>query len=282
MTSSPSPHRHPPRPPRIASGARGCHAGEALVLPSSTGSRARCPPRVISDQITSRQVKLTLGSSAHYPRDPGRAAAVPCWRWSPSSRPTTGGRTRACPRGGQRAPARQAVQAQPDAGGSLVKLYRSGEHTISALEELLAVRRSAMSRAVRCADAAEWQQPATASERRTAFRACSGGCAASSARKSIQGRLPHRLAIVLASPRRCIRSLPPVESRWPGDTDPSALARAETNAGLIRARARGPTLRHRRVRRWCGEVDVDGLAWHFPHVHAGQVRATRSFAALMW
>ncbi len=204
-----------------------------------------CLPRVISDQITSRQVKLTLGSSAHYLRDPGRAAAVPCWRWSPSARPTTGGaRGHALARPNERLGGKQS-KLQPDAGGSLLKLYRSGEHTISELEELRAVRRSAMSRAVRSADAAEWQQPATASERRTALRACSGGCAASSARKSVQGRLPHRLAIVLASPRRRIRSLPPVGSRWPGDTDPSALAR------------------------------------HFPHVHAGQVRATRSIAALM-
>jgi hypothetical protein len=36
----------------------------------------------------------------------------------------------------QAAPARQAAQAQPEAGGDLVGLYRAGEHTVGELEEL--------------------------------------------------------------------------------------------------------------------------------------------------
>jgi DNA invertase Pin-like site-specific DNA recombinase len=49
-------------------------------------------------------------------------------------------------RQGQRPPARQAAQAQPDGGGAPRRASRAGAHTVSELEELFSVARSTVYR----------------------------------------------------------------------------------------------------------------------------------------
>jgi DNA invertase Pin-like site-specific DNA recombinase len=44
--------------------------------------------RTIAEELTSRQVKLALGTSVHDPADPIGRLCSTSWRWSLNSRPT--------------------------------------------------------------------------------------------------------------------------------------------------------------------------------------------------
>jgi DNA invertase Pin-like site-specific DNA recombinase len=131
-----------------------CRAGDELVV-TKLDRLARSLPdaRAIADELTGRQVKLNLGGSVHDPTDPvGRLlfnvlAMVAEVRSRCDSRAHARGHEG---REGQGSPARQAAQAQPDAGeASRRALPRRRAHTVSALEELSGVTRSTVYRAVR-------------------------------------------------------------------------------------------------------------------------------------
>jgi DNA invertase Pin-like site-specific DNA recombinase len=44
--------------------------------------------RAIAEELTRRQVRLSLGGSVYDPHDPVGRLLFTCWRWSPSSRLT--------------------------------------------------------------------------------------------------------------------------------------------------------------------------------------------------
>jgi hypothetical protein len=66
-----------------------CRTGDTLVV-TKLDRLARSLPdaRAIADELTSRQVKLALGTSVHDPTDPVGGCCSTCWPWSPSSKPT--------------------------------------------------------------------------------------------------------------------------------------------------------------------------------------------------
>ena len=113
--------------------------------------------RAIADELAARQVKLALGTSVHDPTDPvGRLlfnvlAMVAEFEADLIRARTREGMRVAKAKGRLRG---KQPKLSPTQEAHLVKLYRAGEHTISELEELFAVTRSTVYRAVRRASAA--------------------------------------------------------------------------------------------------------------------------------
>jgi DNA invertase Pin-like site-specific DNA recombinase len=76
--------------PGLREALAACRDGDTLVV-AKLDRLARSLPdaREILDDLTTRQVKLSLGGSVQRPDRPGRAVAVQrAGRWSPTSRPT--------------------------------------------------------------------------------------------------------------------------------------------------------------------------------------------------
>jgi DNA invertase Pin-like site-specific DNA recombinase len=66
-----------------------CRAGDTLVV-TKLDRLARSLPdaRDILDELTTRNVKLSLGGTIHDPTDPVGGCCSTCWRWWRSSNPT--------------------------------------------------------------------------------------------------------------------------------------------------------------------------------------------------
>ncbi|HET6548083.1 MAG TPA: recombinase family protein, partial [Solirubrobacter sp.] len=108
--------------------------------------------RAIADELTARQVRLSLGGSVYDPTDAvGRLlfnvlAMVAAFEADLIRARTREGMKVAKARGRLRG---KQPKLSPMQEAHLVALYRAGEHTISELEELFSVTRSTVYRAVR-------------------------------------------------------------------------------------------------------------------------------------
>jgi len=145
--------------PGLRQALAACRAGDTLVV-AKLDRLARSLPdaRAIADELTSRQVKLALGTSVHDPTDPvGRLlfnvlAMVAEFEADLIRARTREGMKVARAKGRLRG---KQPKLSPTQEAHLVKLYRAGEHTISELEELFAVTRSTVYRALRRAQRGE-------------------------------------------------------------------------------------------------------------------------------
>jgi DNA invertase Pin-like site-specific DNA recombinase len=144
--------------PGLRQALAACRAGDTLVV-TKLDRLARSLPdaRGIADELAAREVKLALGTSVHDPTDPvGRLlfnvlAMVAEFEADLIRARTREGMRVAKAKGRLRG---KQPKLSPTQEAHLVKLYRAGEHTISELEELFAVTRSTVYRAVRRASAA--------------------------------------------------------------------------------------------------------------------------------
>lgn len=66
-----------------------CREGDTLVV-TKLDRLARSLPdaRAIADELTTRQVRLRLGTSVYDPNDHSAGCCSTCWPWSRSSNPT--------------------------------------------------------------------------------------------------------------------------------------------------------------------------------------------------
>ena len=144
--------------PGLGEALAACRAGDALVV-TKLDRLARSLPdaRDIVEELTSRQVKLNLGGSVHDPTDPvGRLlfnvlAMVAEFEADLIRARTREGMKVAKAKGRLRG---KQPKLSPTQEAHLVELYRGGEHTVSELEELFAVTRSTVYRAIRRAGSA--------------------------------------------------------------------------------------------------------------------------------
>ena len=108
--------------------------------------------RAIADELAGREVKLNLGGSVHDPTDPvGRLlfnvlAMVAEFESDLIRMRTREGMKVAKARGRLRG---KQPKLSPSQEAHLVALYAAGEHTVSELEELFAITRSTVYRAIR-------------------------------------------------------------------------------------------------------------------------------------
>jgi len=151
--------------PGLRQALAACRAGDTLVV-AKLDRLARSLPdaRAIADELTSGQVKLALGTSVHDPTDPvGRLlfnvlAMVAEFEADQIRTRTREGMKVAKAKGRLRG---KQPKLSPTQEAHLVGLYRAGEHTVSELEELFAVTRSTVYRAVRRAGAGSGGSAAT-------------------------------------------------------------------------------------------------------------------------
>ena len=107
--------------PGLREALAACRAGDTLVV-TKLDRLARSLPdaRAIADELTTRQISLSMGGSVYDPTDAVGRLLFNVWRWSPSSSPTY---PAAHPRGhegrqGQRSTQGQAAEAEPEAGSA--------------------------------------------------------------------------------------------------------------------------------------------------------------------
>jgi DNA invertase Pin-like site-specific DNA recombinase len=139
--------------PGLREALAACRAGDTLVV-TKLDRFARSLPdaRAIADELTSRQVKLALGTAVHDPTDPvGRLlfnvlAMVAEFEADLIRARTREGMRVAKAKGRLRG---KQPKLSPMQEAHLVELYRAGAHTVSELEELFGVTRSTVYRAVR-------------------------------------------------------------------------------------------------------------------------------------
>jgi DNA invertase Pin-like site-specific DNA recombinase len=138
--------------PGLREALAACRAGDTLVV-TKLDRLARSLPdaRAIADELTTRQISLSLGGSVYDPTRRGRTATV--------QRPRDGGRVRVRPgqapysrghegRQGEGPAARQAAQAEPETGSPPGLLVHSGEYSTLEVAELFGVGRSTVYRAI--------------------------------------------------------------------------------------------------------------------------------------
>jgi DNA invertase Pin-like site-specific DNA recombinase len=138
--------------PGLREALAACREGDTLVV-TKLDRLARSLPdaRAIADEMTSRQVKLALGTSVHDPTDPiGRLlfnvlAMVAEFEADLIRLRTREGMKVARAKGRLRG---KQPKLSPAQEAHLVKLYRAGEHTIGELEEPFAITRSTVYRAI--------------------------------------------------------------------------------------------------------------------------------------
>jgi DNA invertase Pin-like site-specific DNA recombinase len=138
--------------PGLREALAACREGDTLVV-TKLDRLARSLPdaRAIADELTSRRVKLALGTSVHDPTDPiGRllfnVLAMVAEFEADLIRLRTRERMKVAKAKG-RLRGKQP-KLSPIQEAHLVKLYHASEHTIGELEELFAVTRSTVYRAV--------------------------------------------------------------------------------------------------------------------------------------
>ena len=75
--------------PGLRQALAACRAGDTLVV-TKLDRLARSLPdaREILEDLTRREVRLSIGASVHDPTARSAGCCSTCWRWSPSSRPT--------------------------------------------------------------------------------------------------------------------------------------------------------------------------------------------------
>ncbi len=127
--------------PGLQQALAACRAGDTLgVTKHDRLARSLPDARAIADELTQREVKLNLGGSVHDPTDPvGRLlfnalAMVAEFESDLIRMRTREGIKVAKAKGRLRG---KQPKLSPTQEAHLVKLYRSGEHTISELEELV-------------------------------------------------------------------------------------------------------------------------------------------------
>jgi len=139
--------------PGLRQALAACRAGDTLVV-TKLDRLARSLPdaRAIADELTSRQVKLALGTAVHDPTDPvGRLlfnvlAMVDEFEADLMRARTREGMRVAKAKGRLRG---KQPKLSPMQEAHVVELYRAGAHTVSELEELFGVTRSTVYRAGR-------------------------------------------------------------------------------------------------------------------------------------
>jgi DNA invertase Pin-like site-specific DNA recombinase len=139
--------------PGLREALAACREGDTLVV-TKLDRLARSLPdaREILDDLTRRAVKLSLGGSVHDPTDPvGRLlfnvlAMVAEFEADLIRLRTREGMRVAKAKGRLRG---KQPKLNPAQEAHLVHLYRAGEHTVGELEELFAVSRSTVYRALR-------------------------------------------------------------------------------------------------------------------------------------
>ena len=144
--------------PGLRQALAACRAGDTLVV-TKLDRLARSLPdaRDIVDDLTRREIKLDLGGSVHDPTDPvGRLlfnvlAMVAEFEADLIRARTREGMKVARAKGRLRGKRPKLSAAQE---AHLVALYRAGEHTVGELEELFAITRSTVYRAVKRASQA--------------------------------------------------------------------------------------------------------------------------------
>jgi len=139
--------------PGLRQALAACRAGDTLVVTKLDRlARSLSDARAIADELTSRQVKLALGTAVHDPTDPvGRLlfnvlAMVAEFEADLIRARTREGMRVAKAKGRLRG---KQPKLSPMQEAHLVELYRAGAHTVSELEELFGVTRSTVYRAVR-------------------------------------------------------------------------------------------------------------------------------------
>jgi DNA invertase Pin-like site-specific DNA recombinase len=138
-----------------------CRAGDTLVV-TKLDRLARSVPdaRDIADELTARQVRLDLGGSVHDPADPvGRLLFTVLAMIAEFESDLIRARTReglALAKAKGRLKGKQP-KLTPKQEAHLVELYRGGEHTVTEIQELFAVGRSTVYRAL---DRARTGEPA--------------------------------------------------------------------------------------------------------------------------
>jgi DNA invertase Pin-like site-specific DNA recombinase len=75
--------------PGLREALAACCEGDTLVV-TKLDRLARSLPdaRAIADELTARQLRLSLGGSVYHPTDAVGRLCSTCWRWSRSSSPT--------------------------------------------------------------------------------------------------------------------------------------------------------------------------------------------------
>ena len=138
--------------PGLARALAACRSGDTLVV-TKLDRLARSLPdaRAIAEELTAREVKLSLGGSVHDPTDPvGRLlfnvlAMVAEFEADLIKMRTREGMKVARAKGRLRG---KQPKLSPRQEAHLVALYQAGEHTVGELEELFSVTRSTVYRAV--------------------------------------------------------------------------------------------------------------------------------------
>ncbi len=75
--------------PGLREALAACRDGDSLVVAKLDRlARSVTGVRAIAEELTVRQVRLSLGGSVYDPNDPAGGCCSTCWPWSPSSRPT--------------------------------------------------------------------------------------------------------------------------------------------------------------------------------------------------
>jgi DNA invertase Pin-like site-specific DNA recombinase len=138
--------------PGLREALAACRAGDTLVV-TKLDRLARSVPdaRAIAEELTARQVKLDLGGSVHDPTDPvGRLLFTVLATIAEFESDLIRARTReglALAKAKGRLKGKQPkLSAKQEA--HLVELYRAGEHTVAEIQELFAVGRSTVYRAI--------------------------------------------------------------------------------------------------------------------------------------
>jgi DNA invertase Pin-like site-specific DNA recombinase len=142
--------------PGLREALAACRAGDTFVV-TKLDRLARSIPdaRNIADELTAREVRLSLGGSVHDPTDPiGRLlfntlAMVAEFEADLISMRTREGMKLAKAKGRLRGKQPKLSRVQET---HLVALYRAGEHTSGELAELFGVARSTVYRAIQRAD----------------------------------------------------------------------------------------------------------------------------------
>jgi DNA invertase Pin-like site-specific DNA recombinase len=138
--------------PGLREALAACREGDTLVV-TKLDRLARSLPdaRAMADELTSRQVKLALGTSVHDPTDPiGRLLFNVLAMVAEFEADLIRLRTRERMKVAKAKGRLRGMQPKlsPIQEAHLVKLYHASEHTIGELEELFAVTRSTVYRAV--------------------------------------------------------------------------------------------------------------------------------------
>ncbi|MGQ0466120.1 MAG: recombinase family protein [Sporichthyaceae bacterium] len=138
--------------PGLREALAACRRGDTLVVTKLDRlARSVLDARAIADELAERQIKLSLGGAVHDPIDPvGRLlfhvlALIAEFESDLISARTREGLALARAKGRLKG---KAPKLSPKREAHLVALYRGGEHTVAEIQELFAVGRSTVYRAL--------------------------------------------------------------------------------------------------------------------------------------